>query len=97
MPRRVSASVRATFATAADCSLLARVMSATCWATFRVAVVSSAPARACSAMPLLVCSVFRRIVSVADVFAWTLVLVALLFLLEGIIAKVEHRMLRWRT
>lgn len=42
-------------------------------------------------------SVAQELFSVADVFAWTLVLVALLFLLEGIIAKVEHRMLRWRT
>ena len=42
-------------------------------------------------------SVAQELFSVADVFAWTLVLVALLFLLEGIIVKVEHRMLRWRT
>jgi ABC-type nitrate/sulfonate/bicarbonate transport system permease component len=42
-------------------------------------------------------SVAQELFSVADVFAWTLVLVALLFLLEGIIGKVEHRLLRWRT
>lgn len=42
-------------------------------------------------------SVAQELFSVADVFAWTLVLVALLFLLEGIIVKIEHRMLRWRT
>lgn len=42
-------------------------------------------------------SVAQELFSVADVFAWTLVLVALLFLLEGIIVKVEHYMLRWRT
>jgi NitT/TauT family transport system permease protein len=34
--------------------------------------------------------------SVADVFAWTLVLVALLFVLEGVVARVERRLLRWR-
>ena len=42
-------------------------------------------------------SLAQELFSVADVFAWTLVLVALLFLLEGIIVKIEHRMLRWRT
>jgi NitT/TauT family transport system permease protein len=42
-------------------------------------------------------SVAQELFSVADVFAWTLVLVALLFLLEAVIAKFEHRMLRWRT
>jgi NitT/TauT family transport system permease protein len=35
--------------------------------------------------------------SVADVFAWTLVLVVLLFLLEAIVARVEKRLLRWRA
>ena len=42
-------------------------------------------------------SVAQELFSVADVFAWTLVLVVLLFLLEGIIVRVEGRMLRWRT
>ena len=42
-------------------------------------------------------SVAQELFSVADVFAWTLVLVALLFLLEAIVARVEARMLRWRT
>ena len=37
------------------------------------------------------------VLAAAAFFAWTLVLVALLFLLEGIIGKVEHRLLRWRT
>ena len=42
-------------------------------------------------------SVAQELFSVADVFAWTLVLVALLFLLEAIVARVETRVLRWRT
>ena len=42
-------------------------------------------------------SVAQELFSVADVFAWTLVLVVLLFLLEGIIVRIEGRMLRWRT
>ena len=42
-------------------------------------------------------SVAQELFSVADVFAWTLVLVALLFLLEAVIVRVEHRWLRWRT
>jgi NitT/TauT family transport system permease protein len=42
-------------------------------------------------------SVAQELFSVADVFAWTLVLVALLFLLEAMVARVEARVLRWRT
>ncbi len=42
-------------------------------------------------------AVAQELFSVADVFAWTLVLVALLFLLEAAIGGVERRMLRWRT
>lgn len=42
-------------------------------------------------------SVAQELFSVADVFAWTIVLVALLFLLEAVVAKVEHRLLRWRA
>ena len=42
-------------------------------------------------------AVAQELFSVADVFAWTLVLVALLFLLEGIVIQIEHRLLRWRT
>ena len=42
-------------------------------------------------------AVAQELFSVADVFAWTLVLVALLFLLEAVIARVERRVLRWRT
>src|SRR3569832_25206 len=42
-------------------------------------------------------SVAQELFSVADVFAWTVVLVALLFLLEGAVARVEHRLLRWRA
>lgn len=39
----------------------------------------------------------QELFSVADVFAWTLVLVVLLFLLEGLIARLESRLLRWRA
>jgi ABC-type nitrate/sulfonate/bicarbonate transport system permease component len=42
-------------------------------------------------------AVAQELFSVADVFAWTLVLVALLFLLEGIVARIERRLLRWRV
>jgi NitT/TauT family transport system permease protein len=42
-------------------------------------------------------AVAQELFSVADVFAWTLVLVALLFLLEAVIARVEQRVLRWRV
>jgi NitT/TauT family transport system permease protein len=42
-------------------------------------------------------AVAQELFSVADVFAWTLVLVALLFLLEGLVIRVEHRLLRWRA
>src|SRR5262252_102373 len=42
-------------------------------------------------------SVAQELFSVADVFAWTLVLVALLFLLEAGVSRVETRLLRWRV
>lgn len=42
-------------------------------------------------------SVAQELFSVSDVFAWTVVLVALLFLLEAAVARVEHRLLRWRA
>src|SRR5215813_9064663 len=42
-------------------------------------------------------AVAQELFSVADAFAWTLVLVALLFLLEAIVARVEQRVLRWRA
>jgi NitT/TauT family transport system permease protein len=42
-------------------------------------------------------SVAQELFSVSDVFAWTVVLVALLFLLEASVARVEARLLRWRT
>jgi NitT/TauT family transport system permease protein len=42
-------------------------------------------------------AVAQELFSVADVFAWTLVLVALLFLLEAVITRVEQRVLRWRA
>jgi NitT/TauT family transport system permease protein len=42
-------------------------------------------------------SVAQELFSVADVFAWTIVLVALLFLLEAIVSRFEARHLRWRA
>ena len=42
-------------------------------------------------------AVAQELFSVADVFAWTLVLVALLFLLEAFVARIEARILRWRA
>ena len=42
-------------------------------------------------------SVAQELFSVADVFAWTLVLVGLLFLLEAMVTRVEAHVLRWRT
>jgi NitT/TauT family transport system permease protein len=42
-------------------------------------------------------SVAQELFSVADVFAWTLVLVVLLFALEGLLVHLETRMLRWRA
>jgi NitT/TauT family transport system permease protein len=42
-------------------------------------------------------SVAQELFSVADVFAWTIVLVALLFMLEAIVSRVETRLLRWRA
>ena len=41
-------------------------------------------------------AVAQELFSVADVFAWTLVLVALLFLLEALVTRLERRWLRWR-
>jgi NitT/TauT family transport system permease protein len=42
-------------------------------------------------------SIAQELFSVADVFAWTIVLVALLFMLEAIVARIETRLLRWRA
>lgn len=39
----------------------------------------------------------QELFSVADVFAWTLVLVIILFLAEAVVSTIEQRMLRWRT
>jgi NitT/TauT family transport system permease protein len=39
----------------------------------------------------------QELFSVADVFAWTLVLIVILFLAEGVVSVIEERMLRWRT
>ena len=41
--------------------------------------------------------VAQELFSVAEVFAWTLVLVAVLFVAEAVLTAVEGRMLRWRT
>jgi len=41
-------------------------------------------------------AVAQELFSVADVFAWTLVLVMLLFALEALLTRVERRVLRWR-
>jgi NitT/TauT family transport system permease protein len=39
----------------------------------------------------------QELFSVAEVFAWTLVLVVLLFVLEVAMSLLEDRLLRWRT
>lgn len=41
--------------------------------------------------------VAQELFSVADVFAWTLVLVVILFAAEAVVTRIEERMLRWRT
>lgn len=41
--------------------------------------------------------VAQELFSVADVFAWTLVLVVILFVTEGILIYIEGRVLRWRA
>jgi NitT/TauT family transport system permease protein len=41
--------------------------------------------------------VAQELFSVADVFAWTLVLVVILFLAEAVLTRLEDRMLRWRA
>ncbi|HEX3176708.1 MAG TPA: ABC transporter permease subunit [Methylomirabilota bacterium] len=41
--------------------------------------------------------VAQELFSVAEVFAWTVVLVALLFVAEAALTRVEARLLRWRT
>ncbi|MCC7347919.1 MAG: ABC transporter permease subunit [Variibacter sp.] len=42
-------------------------------------------------------SAAQELFSVAEVFAWTLVLVALLFMLESLVVRVETYVLRWRA
>lgn len=42
-------------------------------------------------------AVAQELFSVADVFAWTLVLIVLLFLLEALLVRFEARVLRWRA
>ena len=41
--------------------------------------------------------VAQELFSVAEVFAWTLILVALLFVAEAVLTQVEERVLRWRA
>jgi ABC-type nitrate/sulfonate/bicarbonate transport system permease component len=41
--------------------------------------------------------VAQELFSVADVFAWTLILVVILFVAEAILTRVEERLLRWRV
>jgi NitT/TauT family transport system permease protein len=41
--------------------------------------------------------VAQELFSIADVFAWTVVLVAILFVAEAVLARVEEHYLRWRT
>lgn len=42
-------------------------------------------------------SVAQELFSVSDVFAWTMVLVVMLFLLEAMLERLETRVLRWRA
>ncbi|MBI2014542.1 MAG: ABC transporter permease subunit [Candidatus Rokubacteria bacterium] len=41
--------------------------------------------------------VAQELFSVAEVFAWTLILVVILFVAEAVLTRVEERMLRWRV
>jgi NitT/TauT family transport system permease protein len=41
--------------------------------------------------------VAQELFSIADVFAWTLVLVVILFIAEALLGRVEARVLRWRA
>jgi NitT/TauT family transport system permease protein len=41
--------------------------------------------------------VAQELFSVAEVFAWTLILVAILFAAEAVLTRVEDRLLRWRV
>ena len=41
--------------------------------------------------------VAQELFSVAEVFAWTLILVVLLFVTEAVLTRVEERVLRWRV
>lgn len=42
-------------------------------------------------------AVAQELFSVSDVFAWTLILVVMLFIAEGCVGKIEKRVLRWRA
>ena len=41
--------------------------------------------------------VAQELFSVSEVFAWTLILVVLLFAAEAVLTHVEKRVLRWRA
>ena len=39
----------------------------------------------------------QEMFSISDVFAWTIILVAILYALQGLVSLAEHHLLRWRT
>jgi NitT/TauT family transport system permease protein len=39
----------------------------------------------------------QEMFSVSDVFAWTAVLVIILYVLQGLVSLAEHYLLRWRS
>jgi NitT/TauT family transport system permease protein len=41
--------------------------------------------------------VAQELFSIADVFAWTVILVAILFVAEAAVSRAEARLLRWRV
>jgi NitT/TauT family transport system permease protein len=41
--------------------------------------------------------VAQELFSVSEVFAWTLILVIILFVAEAALTRIEERMLRWRV
>jgi NitT/TauT family transport system permease protein len=41
--------------------------------------------------------VAQELFSVSEVFAWTFILVAILFAAEAVLTRVEDRLLRWRA
>ena len=39
----------------------------------------------------------QEMFSISDVFAWTIILVIILYALQGLVSLAEHRLLRWRS